>query len=312
MEFTPEMRTQLQQMRKEAILMRSFRDGFEGKLMGFVSLDPSPEQLRQAAKFAAGSIWDMLKKLKYGEEDDEFTSKLLALLMRIHSDYTFQHAERVSDWTMAMAGELGINDERELDDLNKSAFFQNIGMIGYSMTQEGDLSKKMTAEFLEGSREALKACSNLHDIGKMRIPREILDKPSHLTEDEYAIIKTHPVIGEEIVRPYPSLQRTIPGIRHHHERWDGSGYPDGLQEEEIPLAARIITVADSFDAMTEERPYRKALSYADAANELMRMAGRQFDPKLVSIFIKILISRGEVNVEDLDFGYGVNPGEVFE
>lgn len=305
-QFSQEMRTQLQQIRKHAIEMRNFRDGLESKFMGFLNMEPSPEQVRQAARFAAAGIWDMLKKAKIDEDDHEVTSRLLALLMKIHSNYTFHHAQRVTQWALSLAEELGIKDQRQLDDIEKSAFFQNIGMTGFAAAGEGEYFKGLIGDFLSESSEAIKDCSSLHDIGKMKIPQEIINKPDRLTEEEYSIIKTHPLVGVEIVKPYPALHRAIPGIKYHHEKWDGSGYPDGLNEEAIPLTARIISIVDTFDAMTEDRPYRRALLPADALNEIIRLSGIQFDPAIVPLFVNMLVNKGLVDVEDLDLAYGIN------
>ncbi len=127
-----------------------------------------------------------------------------------------------------------------------------------------------------------------HDIGKVGVPDEILMKPAKLTDHEYEVMKSHPVLSVEILKPISHLEffaLTIPGVRHHHERFDGRGYPVGLMGEDIPLASRIILVVDTFDAMTWSRPYRKGLPWEVAYKELREFAGRQFDPKLVDIFL---------------------------
>lgn len=129
-----------------------------------------------------------------------------------------------------------------------------------------------------------------HDIGKVGVPDEILLKPSKLTDSEYEVMKSHPVLSVEILKPISHVDffaKTIPGVRHHHERFDGRGYPDGVSGEQIPLASRIILVVDTYDAMTWTRPYRKGLSTEVAYKELIEFSGRQFDPKLVEIFLKV-------------------------
>ncbi len=131
----------------------------------------------------------------------------------------------------------------------------------------------------------------LHDIGKIGIRYEELNKPEKLTPKEYEMFKLHPVIGKKILQPITFLQDILPDIYHHHEQYDGSGYPDGLRGEEIPLGARILAIADTYDAMTSDRPYRPALSHEIAIEELKRCAGTQFDPKLVEIFIDIYNNR---------------------
>lgn len=133
--------------------------------------------------------------------------------------------------------------------------------------------------------EALQLGAVLHDIGKLSVPTAILDKPGPLNATEFATIRRHPIAGEEICSALKSLRRVLPIIRHHHERMDGSGYPDGLKGEEIPLASRVLQVADIYDALTSERPYRKALSRVEALR-IMRQEAEQGwrDENLVDTF----------------------------
>jgi two-component system cell cycle response regulator len=133
--------------------------------------------------------------------------------------------------------------------------------------------------------EAIRLAAELHDVGKAAIPDAILNKPAALTEDEWAFIRRHTVIGERIVRAAPSLAHTAELVRSHHERHDGTGYPDALAGDDIPMGARIIAVSDAFDAMTTDRPYRAGMPSADALDELRRCAGTQFDPAVVAAFI---------------------------
>lgn len=139
--------------------------------------------------------------------------------------------------------------------------------------------------------------SLVHDIGKLNIPPEILNKPSKLTKEEYEIIKQHPIKGYQILKELEGLSNIAEIVKYHHERWDGKGYPEGLKGEEIPLEARIIAVADSYDAMTTERPYRKALTKEEAIKELLKNAGTQFDPKVVEVFVQILERKAEIVVK---------------
>jgi HD-GYP domain-containing protein (c-di-GMP phosphodiesterase class II) len=127
----------------------------------------------------------------------------------------------------------------------------------------------------------------LHDVGKIAIGRSILHKPGKLTDDEYETIKTHPVRGCRVLEPIPQLREILPGIRHHHERWDGRGYPDGLRGEEIPLTSRIIAIADTFDAIVSTRAYREARSLEFALEEIGRNAGIQFDAQIVPVFLAL-------------------------
>ncbi len=135
--------------------------------------------------------------------------------------------------------------------------------------------------------ESLKISSLLHDIGKIAIPDHILLKPDHLTDEEYEIIKNHPAIGENILRSIALFEDERKIIRHHHERWDGKGYPDGLSGENIPFSSRILSVADSFDAMTTDRPYRKGLETDEAMGELQRNRNIQFDKDVVDAFMSV-------------------------
>ncbi|OQY10867.1 MAG: hypothetical protein B6I29_00480 [Marinitoga sp. 4572_148] len=130
--------------------------------------------------------------------------------------------------------------------------------------------------------------STLHDIGKLSIPQAILLKNERLTVEEFNKIKEHPLKGEELVSSFVGFEKIGKIIRHHHERYDGKGYPDGLKGEEIPFESRIIAVVDAFDAMTTERPYRNALSINDAIKEIIKNKGKQFDPYLADEFIKFL------------------------
>lgn len=126
----------------------------------------------------------------------------------------------------------------------------------------------------------------MHDLGKIKIPDHILKKPDKLSPEEYATIKEHSSIGAEIIRVSPSLSRLIPYLEAHHERFDGKGYPNGLVGEQIPLAGRLVAVADTFDAMTSTRPYRQALPAAIGLEELKRCQGTQFDPAVVALFLQ--------------------------
>ncbi len=128
----------------------------------------------------------------------------------------------------------------------------------------------------------------LHDVGLVAVPAEIINKRGSLTDEEWRRVKQHPEVGETILKHIASLESFLPAVRHHHEHYDGAGYPDGLNGEEIPLGARIIAVADAFQAMTCDRPYREALSVEQALAELQVRAGTQFDPRVVEAFIDIL------------------------
>ncbi|MFC2173390.1 HD domain-containing phosphohydrolase [Acidobacteriota bacterium] len=135
--------------------------------------------------------------------------------------------------------------------------------------------------------ESLKLAAILHDIGKIGIRDRILLKEGKLTSEELEKMTKHAGYGAEILKPIKHLEKVIPGVKSHHERYDGTGYPEGLKGKKIPLVARIIAVADTFDAMTTDRPYRKSFSAKEAFNELKRHGGTQFDPKVVAAFFEV-------------------------
>lgn len=145
-----------------------------------------------------------------------------------------------------------------------------------------------TLSFDDERLESLKYAGYLHDIGKIGIPDEVLGKPRQLSSEEWRLMKKHPIVSSKILEPVKLPEHIKEAVRHHHERFDGKGYPYGLSGESIPLESRILAVADSFEAMTSDRPYRKALSDEQAVAELRRCAGSQFDPAIVEAFLKAL------------------------
>lgn len=163
--------------------------------------------------------------------------------------YTSDHSRRVSDLAVRIAEVYGMN-ERDL--------------------------------------ERLRLASRMHDIGKIGIGNDLLHKPGKLTEDEWKIMQEHPVIGEQLLKPYRQFRHETLLVRHHHERWDGRGYPDRIRGQQIPLGARIIAVADTYDAMTTARPYRGPLSKQIAIDEIRNGAMTQFDPKVVASFLQVM------------------------
>jgi len=136
--------------------------------------------------------------------------------------------------------------------------------------------------------EIIESAARIHDLGKVSIPDEILQKNGPLTKEEFEVMKQHAAMGSEIASKLSAYKSGIGIIRHHHEWYDGNGYPDGLKNEDIPLGARILTIADCYDAMTNDRPYRKALGLEEVVRELKKGKGTHFDPKLVDLFIEIL------------------------
>ena len=135
--------------------------------------------------------------------------------------------------------------------------------------------------------ERIRVASLLHDLGKLAVPSEILDKPSTLSDGEWQAIGEHPRIGQVILEQASGLRDAIPVVLHHHERFNGGGYPHGLKGNEIPLGARIVAVADAYHAMVHERPYKGAVSHAKALQELREHAGTQFDPAVVKVFCDV-------------------------
>ena len=127
----------------------------------------------------------------------------------------------------------------------------------------------------------------IHDLGKVGIMDSIISKPGPLTDEEYNILKRHPVIGAEIINRMKGFQDLVPLVRHHHERWDGRGYPDGLEKDEIPIGARVLAMADSLDAMLSDRPYRPTRSMKEVVEEVTSCTGTQFDPVVVEAFFDV-------------------------
>jgi HD-GYP domain-containing protein (c-di-GMP phosphodiesterase class II) len=140
----------------------------------------------------------------------------------------------------------------------------------------------------------------LHDVGKIGIPDQILRKPGKLTEAEFMVVKQHVALGDMIVRDLPDIEIIRAGIRHHHERWDGAGYLDHLEGEEIPLIARILAVGDAFSAMTTTRPYRKSLGIREALRRLGDAAGSQLDERLVELFINGIETAADAPLPGMD------------
>jgi HD-GYP domain-containing protein (c-di-GMP phosphodiesterase class II) len=177
------------------------------------------------------------------------TISTLVLTLETRDPYTQGHTERVTKFALLIGAAMGLSQE----DIN-----------------------------------TLRYASEIHDIGKISIPDFILNKPSKLNKLERHMIELHPVKGAQIIGPLEFLKQVIPIVRHHHERFDGTGYPDRLKAKRIPLLARILACADSYDAMTSERPYKSKLSLGQAISEIKRNAGKQFDPEIAALFIKIL------------------------
>lgn len=161
--------------------------------------------------------------------------------------------------------------------------------------------------FTEDEQENIRKAALLHDIGKIGIPDSVLNKPGRLTDEEYAVMKTHVTRGAEILKDFTLIDHVVEGARYHHERYDGKGYPDKLKGEEIPLYGRIISIADAFDAMTANRVYRKRQDFDYVMSELHKGRGTQFDPDLLDIFLKIIDDK-KIDIDAL-YSPDAQPGE---
>lgn len=164
---------------------------------------------------------------------------------------------------------------------------ERVTLIALSIAYQMKLDEKLIQQIHWGAL--------LHDVGKIGIPDQVLRKQGILSEEEWIIMRSHPKAGYEMLKEIPFLLPALDVVLHHHEKYDGSGYPSGLSGQNIPLAARIFAVADAFDAMTNDRPYRKAFTQAEAVAEIERCANTQFDPQVVEAFIQALRTGWENN-----------------
>lgn len=162
------------------------------------------------------------------------------------------------------------------------------------------LSKQLALEigYTEEEAERVRLCGILHDVGKIGVPEHVLCKNGRLTDEEFEKIKLHPTIGEEMLRDIPSLHDILPGVLHHHERWDGRGYPAGLSGEGIPIMGRILALADTFDAMSSNRAYRSAMPREKVLGEIEKCSGSQFEPRLAEAFLRLEFSEYDAAVKD--------------
>jgi HD-GYP domain-containing protein (c-di-GMP phosphodiesterase class II) len=227
----------------------------EGEVKGVINLESNTSfttdiinLLKSFSEQAAVAINNA--RLYHKIQDSYFEIvKALAQAIEAKDPYTHGHSERVMEYAVQIAQKLGLPEEE---------------------------------------METLRYAAILHDIGKIGVRGIVLNNPNGLTNEEFDEIKKHPLIGEGIIQPIELLQPIRPLIRHHHEWYNGKGYPDGLSGENIPLGARILVVADAYDAMISDRPYRKALTKETVIKELKRGSGTQFEPKLVEVFLEIL------------------------
>jgi diguanylate cyclase (GGDEF)-like protein len=176
--------------------------------------------------------------------------------------------------------------ERQSIDVLLSVLNERDSRLAHHLAGVADLAEAVSRRLQvpEPQLRTLRQAAELHDVGKLAIPEEILSKPGPLTDDEWEFVRRHTLIGQRILAAAPALGAAANVVRSTHERWDGAGYPDGLAGKEIPLAARIICVCDAFDAMISPRSYARALTREEAVRELFRCAGTQFDPEVVEAF----------------------------
>ena len=190
--------------------------------------------------------------------------------------------ERLSSMQSSLV--CAMNQLLDLKDLNTG--FHSTRLAEWAMRVGEELGLE------EGCLRDVEVAALLHDIGKIGIPDSILHKPARLTEDEYALMKKHPEYGWAVVRLFPGMSRASLYVLHHHENYDGTGYPGGLRAEEIPIGGRIVSVIDAFDAMVSSRPYRKGLPFEEAMRRLIIASGSQFDPTVLNSFVNI--AQGEM------------------
>ena len=231
----------------------------ENKAIGAINLDDvsfTKDTINLLESFSEQAAVAINNARLYQKIQDSYFEivKALAQAIEAKDPYTHGHSARVMEYTVLIAQKLGLPEE-EIESLRYAAI--------------------------------------LHDIGKIGVRGIILNNPNSLTAEEYGEVKRHPIIGENIISPIELLQPIRPLIRHHHEWYNGKGYPDGLSKEDIPLEARILAIADAYDAMKSDRPYRKALTEETAIQELKRGSGTQFDSKIVEIFLEILKTKAE-------------------
>ena len=239
---------------------------FNNKLIGSISLDIAKDsskeftdnELRMVNAFSniASAFLTMQNYMKaHGKFQSDLLTALIGLL-EIHDPYTKGHSLNVANYSSLIAKEMNLEQ-------NLISRIYWAGMV--------------------------------HDIGKVLIPSLILTKPSQLTDEEYDMIKKHPEWGARVLKSFDALKDISLYIRHHHERWNGTGYPDELSGTEIPLASRIICIADTFDAMTSDRPYRAKLNKEEAYNEILKNSGTQFDTNIVKAFQRVFKKLNDEN-----------------
>ena len=196
--------------------------------------------------------------------------------------------EHSREW---MFGEQRVRPAQSGSRLDAVSYFCRLMVEGHVSTWRHSrrvrVGSRLIAEKLGLATETIaivEQAALLHDVGKLALHGVDIDKPGRFTDDEFALVRKHPELGHALIGAFPILANVIPAVLHHHERWDGKGYPHGLAGEEIPWMARVVAVADSYDAMTSIRPYRASMTHDDALGELAFHSGTQFDPLMVRAF----------------------------
>jgi putative two-component system response regulator len=249
-------------------------DGFE--ICRRLRADPLTSTLPVIVITAHTAMEDMVAALDAGADD--FLAKpvqQVELLARMRSAMRLRRAitslERATQIVAALANAVEAKDVGLVHHCRWLA--HHAARVGASVGLRGD------------ELEAVAYGALLHDVGKIGVPEHLLRKEGPLSDDEWGVMRRHPEIGERICRPLRASRTFAPIIRHHHERFNGTGYPDGLRAERIPLGARIVAVADAYEAMVHGRPYQPAQAHGRARDELLQLRGVQFDPELVPIFL---------------------------
>lgn len=244
-----------------------------------------------ARRLADGIVPSMMEGLlntahRKEKRDRKDAARLLLIVLKAHGAYVYEHCTRLVDLAHALAREMGERSETLDREVEDGLVYRDIGEVAFFLTRRSARQRDALAAYLGG--DALAQDAVLHDLGKIQVPEEILYKPGPLDKAERAVMERHPVWGAEILETVPPLHHAIPVTRHHHERYDGEGYPDRLAGEQIPLAARIVCVVDAFDAMVSDRPYRRGLPVEEACRIIRDGAGTQFDPRAAEAFLRIV------------------------
>ena len=245
---------------------------------------PSRPARQWTSQFLAQQTWTWLNDAFPGcQHSEQGRTAALQQALREFSPGTHEHSKRVGELALRFANDLGV-DQLEQEKLEKGCEFMEAGLLGLQIEAWSTAEREQAAT-------SLRQTGKFHDIGKLAIPDQILHKEGPLTPEERAVIEMHPLVGEAILAEIPGFEDMLPAIRHHHERWDGTGYVDRLIGAKIPFNAQLISLSDTFDALTEDRPYRKAFSPQQACQEILRQRGSQFDPNLAEAFVYMVLSR---------------------